>query len=72
MNYHDYLICLRLDMAKKKLSTSDLSIAQIAAMTGFQDYRSLTLAFKRFEKTTPSMFKAVIKDTSSGKILGSR
>jgi two-component system response regulator YesN len=67
MNYHDYLICLRLDMAKKLLSTSDLSITQVADMTGFRDYRGLTLVFKRFEKTTPSMFKAVIKDASSGK-----
>jgi two-component system response regulator YesN len=66
MNYHDYLIRLRLDMAKKELSTSDLSISQIAAMTGFQDYRSLSQAFKRFEKTTPSMFKAAAKDTASG------
>jgi two-component system response regulator YesN len=66
MNYHDYLIRLRLDMAKKKLSTSDLSITQIAALTGFQDYRGLSQAFKRFEKTTPSMFKALIKD-SAGK-----
>ena len=65
MNYHDYLVRLRLDMAKKKLSTSDLSITQIAALTGFQNYRSFSLAFKRFEKTTPSMFKATAKDTAS-------
>jgi two-component system response regulator YesN len=67
MNYHDYLIRLRLDIAKKKLGTSDLSITQIATMVGFQDYRGLSQAFKRFEKTTPSIFKAVIKNTSSGK-----
>jgi transcriptional regulator GlxA family with amidase domain len=65
MNYHDYLIRLRLDMMKKELSTSDLSIAQITAMTGFQDYRSLSLAFKQFEKTIPSMFKTAAKDTAS-------
>jgi two-component system response regulator YesN len=66
LNYHDYLVRLRLDMAKKKLSTSDLSITQIAALTGFQDYRSLSQAFKRFEKTSPSMFKAAAKDSASG------
>ncbi|MDR1950559.1 MAG: response regulator [Spirochaetaceae bacterium] len=57
MNYHDYLIRLRIDRAKKILSTSDLSISQIAAITGFPDYRCFSQAFKRFEKKTPSVFK---------------
>jgi two-component system response regulator YesN len=72
MNYHDYLIRLRLDMAKKMFSTSDLSVAQVAVLTGFQDYRTLSLAFKRFEKTTPSKFRAVMKDTAAGRTPGSR
>jgi two-component system response regulator YesN len=59
MNYHDYLMRLRIDSAKKLLSTSDLSISQIASMTGFQDYRRFSQVFKRLENVTPSKLKAV-------------
>jgi two-component system response regulator YesN len=65
MNYHEYLIRLRVDQAKRLLSTSDLSISQIAEMTGFQDYRGFSLAFKRLEKMTPSKYRGI--DQGSGK-----
>jgi len=64
MNYHEYLLRLRVDHAKRLLSTSDLSISQIAVMTGFQDYRGFSLAFKRLEKITPSKYRGM--DHSSG------
>jgi two-component system response regulator YesN len=57
MNYHAYLMRLRVDSAKKMLSTSDMSIAQVADKTGFQNYRNLSQVFKRMENITPSKFK---------------
>jgi two-component system response regulator YesN len=58
MNYHDYLMRLRIDAAKKLLSTTDMSISQIADLTGFQDYRRFSQVFKRLENVTPSKLKA--------------
>ena len=59
LNYHDYLIRLKIDRAKTLLSTTDLSISQIAEMTGFQDYRGFSLVFKRLETITPSKYRAL-------------
>jgi two-component system response regulator YesN len=57
LNYHEYLIRLRVDSAKRLLSTTDLSISQIAETAGFQDYRGFSVVFKRLEKVTPSMYR---------------
>jgi two-component system response regulator YesN len=57
LNYHEYLMRLRVDSAKRLLSTTDLSISQIAEMVGFQDYRGFYLVFKRLEKITPSAYR---------------
>ena len=57
MTYHDYLMNLRIDRAKHLLATTDLSISQIADKVGFEDYRNFSLAFKKFEKNTPSVFR---------------
>jgi len=57
LNYHDYLIRIRVDFAKRLLSTSDLSITQIAEKTGFQNYRAFSFVFKQLEKMTPSKFR---------------
>ena len=59
MNYHEYLIRLRVDSAKRLLSTTDLSISQIAEKTGFQNYRGLSLMFKKCEKMTPSKYRGL-------------
>ena len=57
LNYHDYLMHLRVDSAKRLLSTTDLSILQITEMTGFQNYRGFSQVFKRLEKITPSKYR---------------
>ena len=57
LNYHEYLMRLRVDSAKRLLSTTDLSISQVAEMAGFQDYRGFSLVFKRLEKMTPSKYR---------------
>ncbi|MDR1375162.1 MAG: helix-turn-helix domain-containing protein, partial [Treponema sp.] len=53
----DYLARIRIDAAKRLLSTSDLSISQVAEMTGFQDYRGFSRAFTQLEKLTPSKYR---------------
>ena len=58
LNYHEYLMRLRVDFAKRFLSTTDLSISQIAEMAGFQNYRGFSQVFKRLEKITPSKYRA--------------
>jgi two-component system response regulator YesN len=60
MNYHDYVMRLRVASAKKMLSTSDMSITQIACRTGFQNYRNLSQVFKRFENISPSKYKETL------------
>jgi len=59
LNYHEYLIRLRVDNAKRLLAVSDFSISQIAEMSGFQDYRAFSLVFKKVEKMTPSMYRVM-------------
>jgi two-component system response regulator YesN len=59
LNYHEYLMRLRVDSAKRLLSASDLSISRIAEMAGFQDYRSFSLMFKRLAKMTPSKYRSL-------------
>jgi two-component system response regulator YesN len=57
MNYHEYLMTLRIERAKQFLSTSDLSINQIAEKTGFGNYRTFSAVFRRLEKSGPSEFR---------------
>jgi two-component system response regulator YesN len=57
MNYHEYLVNLRIERAKQFLSTSDLSVDQIAEKTGFGNYRTFSAAFRRVEKNSPSEFR---------------
>jgi two-component system response regulator YesN len=57
MNYHEYLEKLRIERAKQILSTSDLSVDQIAERTGFGNYRTFSAAFRRLEKKSPSEFR---------------
>ena len=59
LNYYNYLVRLRVDLAKRLLSTTDLSISQISGMTGFQDYRGFSQVFKRLEKMTPSKYRTL-------------
>ncbi|WP_245305014.1 helix-turn-helix domain-containing protein [Rhizobium leucaenae] len=51
---HRYLINLRLDMAEQLLAEGELSIAQIAYMTGFSDQSHLATTMKRYRGKTPT------------------
>jgi AraC family transcriptional regulator len=53
---HQYVLQCRIDKAKYLLQHSDLSIAAIAAQTGFSDQSHLTRCFKRIIGVTPKRF----------------
>ena len=50
---HDYLRTLRMNKAKELLSTTDLSITQIAFEVGYEFSSNFTTAFKRHFSVTP-------------------
>jgi len=59
MNYHAYLTLLRINRAKELLSTTRMSITEIADVTGFADYRVFTKVFKRVEGMKPSEYRTL-------------
>jgi len=48
---------MRIEKAKQLLSTSDLQISRIAAITGFSSGRHFSKAFHRFTGKTPTVFR---------------
>lgn len=54
---HQYLIRLRVERAKRLLTGSGQSIAQISAACGFSNQEHLTRVFKRLTGTTPAVFR---------------
>lgn len=54
---HQYLISRRIQQAKQLLTTTELSIAEIAAQVGFTDQSHLARHFKRQMRVTPSQFR---------------
>jgi len=53
----EFLIKTRIKNAKKKLRTSDLSIAQISEECGFFDQAHMNRYFKKYENTTPFKYR---------------
>ncbi|WP_246703353.1 helix-turn-helix domain-containing protein [Rhizobium sp. P28RR-XV] len=51
---HRYLINLRLDMAEELLAAGEVSIAEIAYVTGFSDQSHLATTMKRYRGKTPT------------------
>jgi AraC family transcriptional regulator len=54
---HQYLISCRIQQAKQMLTTTALSIAEIAAQAGFVDQSHLARHFKRQFGVPPSQFR---------------
>lgn len=54
---HQYLIKTRVDLAKKLLRQSQMSIADIALTVGFANQSHLNLHFKRLVQITPKQFR---------------
>ena len=55
---HRYLLRLRIGEAKELLSTTDLSVTEIARIVGFRDPLYFSRAFRRETARTPSDFRA--------------
>ncbi len=51
------IIRQHVDRAKMLLATTDLSIADVAAQSGFTSYRRLCDVFRKHEQTTPSAYR---------------
>ncbi|UVI33313.1 AraC family transcriptional regulator [Paenibacillus spongiae] len=56
-----YLIWFRLQKAKEFLAASALNIRQISALTGFDDQLYFSRVFRKFEGTTPTLYREMKK-----------
>jgi AraC family transcriptional regulator len=54
---HAYVIARRVDFARRLLGRNDLSLAEIAAMSGFADQSHMTRLFQRVLGTTPAALR---------------
>jgi AraC family transcriptional regulator len=54
---HQYLLRRRLDRAKVLLRESEMSLAELAAATGFADQSHFTKVFRHFIGVTPTEFR---------------
>ncbi len=54
VNFRDYILQSRIEYAKTLLRTKKESICEIAYLTGYQDYRSFSRAFKNETGMSPS------------------
>lgn len=55
----DYVRQLRLELACREISSTDLPFAEIAAKAGFYDQGHLSRLFKRFSGMTPGQYRSV-------------
>jgi len=70
----DYIIQLRLALAKELITSTTKTFEEIAATIGLNEYRSLHYLFIKYEKMTPSEYrrkknKAIAKKNSSNSVL---
>jgi len=56
INFRDYLLSMRMNQAKKLLREKDVTISEVAWLTGYQDYRSFSRAFKNETGMSPSEY----------------
>lgn len=54
---HQYLIALRIDLAKKLLSQNESSVKEICFQVGFESVGSFTTLFKKMTCLTPSAYR---------------
>jgi AraC family transcriptional regulator len=58
---HQYLLGMRVDVAKEYLSNSTMSILEIAAATGFVDQAHLTSVFRRHVGVPPARYRLSLR-----------
>jgi len=56
---HQYLLCQRIEIAKKLLTLKQLSIAEISYQLGFASQSHFTATFRRFTKVTPTVYRNI-------------
>lgn len=61
INFRDYVLSLKIDYAKSRMRDGDSSISEIAFLTGYQDYRSFSRAFKNETGMSPSEYMNSLK-----------
>ncbi|MHC5230071.1 helix-turn-helix domain-containing protein [Enterococcus sp. LJL99] len=61
MTFSMYLLIYRLEVAKKELSTSDLSINEISSKVGFNDPNYFSKQFKKITSYTPIQYRNTYK-----------
>jgi len=54
---YKFVLAKRLDEAERLLATTDMPLAQVAAMTGFSNHSHMTATMTRFRGTTPSALR---------------
>ena len=68
---HDYLLYLRIESAKTKLSSSNMPLAEIALSVGFQAQAHFSTVFKRLTGETPARWRcAVVRDRHTAQTPG--
>lgn len=68
MSVHDYINKLRISRASSLLSTSNLTIKNIASESGFSDQMYFSRLFKKKKNLTPSQYRLYFKDTQHNNI----
>ncbi len=58
MTPHQYLLSTRISVAKYNLSTTRMTISEIASNCGFDDDSAFCYAFKKWEGMTPTQYRA--------------
>ena len=56
-NFSDLILKKRMNEARRLLLTTELTVAEVAALSGFGDSSTLTLRFKEIEHTTPAKWR---------------
>jgi AraC-like DNA-binding protein len=62
MSPTDYLLALRLQEARRLLSTTDEPLSVIAASTGFYDQSHFTKRFRKLMGMTPTQFRKSFRE----------
>lgn len=63
----DYLTSYRMEKAKKRLRSTELSVAEVGRAVGYPDSNYFTKAFKRTVGCTPSAYRTAVEKGSESK-----
>ena len=64
-NLTDYMTTLKIETAKRLLTTTDLSVTEIAMRVGYYNVNSFIRRFKQITDTTPGKYKQAAHEKSS-------